>query len=91
MGAFARGIRGADHPTRSPEGSQRRAEGSRRRETGSRLPAMGQAALCTKVSEQEYLAFERAAEERHEYADGASRNHSVEVAGPLLGLRRQCA
>ena len=31
---------------------------------------MGEAALRTKVSEQEYLAFERASEERHEYADG---------------------
>jgi Uma2 family endonuclease len=33
---------------------------------------MGQAALRTRiqVSEQEYLAFERAADERHEYADG---------------------
>jgi Uma2 family endonuclease len=31
---------------------------------------MGGAAPRTKVSEQEYLAFERAAEERHEYADG---------------------
>jgi Uma2 family endonuclease len=31
---------------------------------------MGRAALRTKVSEHEYLAFERAAEERHEYADG---------------------
>jgi len=31
---------------------------------------MGQAALRTNVSEQDYLAFERAAEERHEYADG---------------------
>jgi Uma2 family endonuclease len=37
---------------------------------GSRLPAMGQAVLRTHVSEQEYLAFERASEERHEYADG---------------------
>jgi len=31
---------------------------------------MGQAALRTGLSEQDYLAFERAAEERHEYADG---------------------
>jgi Uma2 family endonuclease len=31
---------------------------------------MGEAALRTHVSEQEYLTFERAAEERHEYADG---------------------
>jgi Uma2 family endonuclease len=31
---------------------------------------MGEAALRTKVSEQEYLAFERASEERHEYVDG---------------------
>lgn len=31
---------------------------------------MGQAAPRTQVSEQEYLAYERAAEERHEYADG---------------------
>jgi Uma2 family endonuclease len=31
---------------------------------------MGEAALRTKVSEQDYLAFERASEERHEYADG---------------------
>jgi len=31
---------------------------------------MGEAALRTGITEQEYLAFERAAEERHEYADG---------------------
>jgi Uma2 family endonuclease len=31
---------------------------------------MGEAAARTKLSEQEYLAYERAAEERHEYADG---------------------
>lgn len=31
---------------------------------------MGDAALRTGLTEQEYLAFERAAEERHEYADG---------------------
>ena len=31
---------------------------------------MGEAAARTKLSEQEYLAFERAAEDRHEYADG---------------------
>jgi Uma2 family endonuclease len=31
---------------------------------------MGDAALRTGLTEQDYLAFERAAEERHEYADG---------------------
>ncbi|MEO7593885.1 MAG: Uma2 family endonuclease [Byssovorax sp.] len=31
---------------------------------------MGDAAPRTGLTEQEYLAFERAAEERHEYADG---------------------
>lgn len=31
---------------------------------------MGQAALHAKLSEEEYLAFERAADERHEYAEG---------------------
>lgn len=31
---------------------------------------MGQAVLRTTVSEPEYLAFERAATDRHEYADG---------------------
>lgn len=31
---------------------------------------MGQAALRIGLSEEEYLAFERAADERHEYADG---------------------
>ena len=31
---------------------------------------MGRAALHTKRSEEEYLAFERAADARHEYADG---------------------
>jgi Uma2 family endonuclease len=31
---------------------------------------MGQAALHAKLSEAEYLVFERAADERHEYADG---------------------
>jgi Uma2 family endonuclease len=31
---------------------------------------MGDAALRTGLTEQDYLAFERASEERHEYADG---------------------
>lgn len=31
---------------------------------------MGEAALRVKMTEEEYLAFERASEERHEYADG---------------------
>jgi len=31
---------------------------------------MGQAALRTGMSEEDYLAFERASEEKHEYADG---------------------
>lgn len=31
---------------------------------------MGQAALRTGMSEQEYLAFERSSPEKHEYADG---------------------
>ena len=35
-----------------------------------RLRGMGHAAERTKISEQEYLALERAAEQRHEYADG---------------------
>jgi len=52
---------------------------------------MAQAALRTKVSEQEYLAFERAAEERHEYADGeifamsgGTREHSL-LASNVVG------
>jgi Uma2 family endonuclease len=64
---------------------------------------MGQAALRTKASEQDYLAFERAAEERHEYADGeifamsgGSWEHSL-IASNInreLGtalLERRCA
>jgi Uma2 family endonuclease len=42
----------------------------RQREPGCRLPVMGQAAPRPRVSKQDYLTFERAAEERHEYADG---------------------
>lgn len=64
---------------------------------------MGQAALPTKVSEQEYLAFERAADERHEYADGeifamsgGTWEHSL-IASNINGelrsalLERECA
>jgi len=52
---------------------------------------MGQAAARTKLSEQEYLALERASTERHEYVDGeifamsgGSRAHSL-VGGNVLG------
>ena len=64
---------------------------------------MGEPALHTKVSEQEYLAFERAAEERHEYADGeifamsgGTWEHSL-IASNINGelrsalLERRCA
>ena len=64
---------------------------------------MGQAAQRIKMSEQEYLAFERAAEQRHEYADGeifamsgGTWEHSL-IASNILGelrsalLDRQCA
>jgi Uma2 family endonuclease len=51
---------------------------------------MSQAALRTRISEQAYLAFERAAEERHEYADGeifamagGTREHSL-IAGNIF-------
>jgi hypothetical protein len=61
----------------------------------TRAFSMGEAALRAGVSEQEYLALERAAEERHEYADGeiyamasGTRAHSL-IAGNLHGeLRR---
>ncbi len=52
---------------------------------------MGEAALRTKVSEQEYLAFERASEGRHEYIDGeifamsgGTRAHSL-IATNIVG------
>lgn len=55
---------------------------------------MGQAALRVGMSEQEYLAFERAAEGKHEYADGeifamsgGSLEHS-EVAANIIGELR---
>ena len=64
---------------------------------------MGPAAARTKLSEQEYLAFERAAEERHEYADGdifamsgGTWEHSL-IAGNIHGelrtalLNRPCS
>lgn len=63
---------------------------------------MGQAAQRSPVSEQDYLAFERAAEERHEYADGeifamsgGTWEHSL-IAGNITGelraalLERRC-
>jgi Uma2 family endonuclease len=50
---------------------------------------MGQAALRAGLSPQEYLAFERASETRHEYADGeifamsgGTREHSL-IAGNI--------
>lgn len=55
---------------------------------------MGQAALRTGMSEEEYLAFERAAEEKHEYADGeifamsgGTIEHS-EIAANIIGELR---
>jgi Uma2 family endonuclease len=55
---------------------------------------MGQAAVRTKLSPQEYLDLERAAEQRHEYADGeifamagGTLEHSA-VAANLLGELR---
>ena len=64
---------------------------------------MGEAAARTKLSEQEYLAFERAAEDRHDYADGeifampgGTWEHSL-IASNIRGelstalLERRCA
>lgn len=52
---------------------------------------MGYAALRTGMTEEEYLAFERAAEEKHEYADGeifamsgGTMEHSA-VAANIIG------
>jgi Uma2 family endonuclease len=63
---------------------------------------MGHAALRTRLTPQEYLAFERSAEQRHEYADGeifampgGTREHSL-IAGNVYGelstalLERRC-
>lgn len=64
---------------------------------------MGQPAQRTRISEQDYLAFERAAEERHEYADGeifamagGTWEHSLtasNIVGELRAalLNRPCA
>lgn len=56
-----------------------------------RLGAMGQAALRVGLSEQEYLAFERAADEKHEYAageifamSGGTLEHNA-IAANILG------
>lgn len=50
----------------------------------ARLVAMGEAARSALMTPQEYLAFERASEQRHEYADGetfamsgGTREHSL--------------
>jgi Uma2 family endonuclease len=55
---------------------------------------MGQAALRTGLSPQEYLAFERAAGQRHEYADGevfamagGTMRHSLLAANVIGELR----
>lgn len=55
---------------------------------------MGNPAARTPMSPQEYLAFERAAEQRHEYADGevyamagATREHNL-VMGNIFGELR---
>ena len=52
---------------------------------------MGQPAIRTGLTPAEYLAFERAAEEKHEYADGeifamagCSREHSL-ISGNVYG------
>jgi len=63
---------------------------------------MGDAAQHLKMTPEEYLAFERASEERHEYADGeifamsgGTRDHSLtaqNIAGELRNalLERPC-
>lgn len=55
---------------------------------------MGNAAVRTGLSEQEYLAFERASPERHEYADGeifamsgGTAEHSAVTLNLLAELR----
>ncbi len=60
----------------------------------AKLSGMGRAALQTGVSPQEYLAFERASESKHEYAHGeifamagSSREHSL-LAGNVHGELR---
>lgn len=53
---------------------------------------MGEAALRTGVTEEEYLAFERSAEGRHEYADGeifAMSGGSLAHATIIANLIRQ--
>lgn len=54
---------------------------------------MGEAAAKLRMSPEEYLAFERAAEQRHEYADGevfamsgGTRAHSLTTANILREL-----
>lgn len=54
---------------------------------------MGQAALRTKLSEQEYLEFERSSDERHEFAEGeifavsgGSMEHSLIAANIIREL-----
>lgn len=55
---------------------------------------MGQAALQTKLSPEEYLAFERESTERHEYADGeifamsGGTIEHAEIAGNVIGELR---
>jgi Uma2 family endonuclease len=58
------------------------------------LTSMGQAALRSGMSEEEYLAFERSSEEKHEYADGeifamsgGTIEHS-EVSANIIGELR---
>jgi Uma2 family endonuclease len=55
---------------------------------------MGHAAQQMKMTQEEYLAFERASEEKHEYADGeifamsgGTREHSLAAANVLGELR----
>jgi Uma2 family endonuclease len=49
---------------------------------------MADVAVCLRMTEEEYLAFERASEERHEFVDGAvflmpasAGRHSLVIAG----------
>src|SRR5580658_8856227 len=56
--------------------------------------AMGEAALKLRMTPEEYLAFERASDVKHEYVDGeafamagARKNHNLIVTNVLAELR----
>jgi Uma2 family endonuclease len=78
MESRARSRGGHDAPGRSP--SEKMAAGAAR----GYCPGMGEAAHALKMTPAEYLAFERASSDRHEYADGeifamsgGTREHSL--------------